>query len=224
MGRGEGGSHSVSITSLIFWVSLAAVSCAFKLAYIFYNQNLHEEAGSVCELFCERLRAADAYACPEIPPERVSASLILSARNGAEPNGLIPAPGRQRRGWDQLFLLEQPRFPALRPSLGGGAAVWDMRGGEFALKPFFSLCALPAAAQMLQAAGGELPQAGAAGESAGVRGAVAGGAAGPDRGAAGRTRFPLGQSQNRRCETRGRGVTVTVRPGRPPGACWGWIS
>ncbi|XP_009878391.1 PREDICTED: separin, partial [Charadrius vociferus] len=47
------------------------VSCAFKLAYIFYNQNLHEEASSVCELFCERLQAVDAYACPEIPPERL---------------------------------------------------------------------------------------------------------------------------------------------------------
>ncbi|NXS41301.1 ESPL1 protein, partial [Balaeniceps rex] len=47
------------------------VLCTFKLAYIFYNQNLHEEASSVCELFCQRLQAADAYACPEIPPERL---------------------------------------------------------------------------------------------------------------------------------------------------------
>ncbi|NXX14377.1 ESPL1 protein, partial [Podargus strigoides] len=46
-------------------------SCAFKLGYIFYNQNLPEEAGSVCEEFCERLQAADAYACPEVPPERL---------------------------------------------------------------------------------------------------------------------------------------------------------
>ncbi|XP_009705871.1 PREDICTED: separin-like, partial [Cariama cristata] len=47
------------------------VSCAFKLAYIFYNQNLHEEASSVCELLCKRLQTADPYACPEIPPERL---------------------------------------------------------------------------------------------------------------------------------------------------------
>ncbi|XP_075301770.1 separin isoform X2 [Opisthocomus hoazin] len=46
-------------------------SCAFKLAYIFYSQNLHEEASSVCQLFCKRLQTADAYACPEIPPERL---------------------------------------------------------------------------------------------------------------------------------------------------------
>ncbi|CAN0007802.1 unnamed protein product [Bubo scandiacus] len=47
------------------------VSCTFKLAYIFYNQNLHQEASSVCELFCQSLQAADAYACPEILPERL---------------------------------------------------------------------------------------------------------------------------------------------------------
>ncbi|NWH55627.1 ESPL1 protein, partial [Fregata magnificens] len=47
------------------------VLCTFKLAYIFYNQNLYEEASSVCELFCKRLQMADAYACPEIPPERL---------------------------------------------------------------------------------------------------------------------------------------------------------
>ncbi|XP_074670026.1 separin isoform X2 [Strix aluco] len=46
-------------------------SCTFKLAYIFYNQNLHQEASSVCELFCQSLQAADAYACPEILPERL---------------------------------------------------------------------------------------------------------------------------------------------------------
>ncbi|XP_072703553.1 separin isoform X1 [Ciconia boyciana] len=47
------------------------VSCTFKLAYIFYNQNLYEEASFVCELFCKRPQTADAYACPEIPPERL---------------------------------------------------------------------------------------------------------------------------------------------------------
>ncbi|NXW10706.1 ESPL1 protein, partial [Fregetta grallaria] len=46
-------------------------SCTFKLAYIFYNQNLHEEASSVCELFCKWAQTADAYASPEIPPERL---------------------------------------------------------------------------------------------------------------------------------------------------------
>ncbi|NXQ82068.1 ESPL1 protein, partial [Nyctibius grandis] len=46
-------------------------SCTFKLAYIFYNQSLYEEASSVCELLCERLQTADAYVCPEIPPEKL---------------------------------------------------------------------------------------------------------------------------------------------------------
>ena len=57
----------------------SAASCTFKLAYIFYNQNLHQEASSVCELFCQSLQAADAYACPEILPERVSVCLGLLA-------------------------------------------------------------------------------------------------------------------------------------------------
>ncbi|NXC78269.1 ESPL1 protein, partial [Anhinga anhinga] len=47
------------------------VLCVFKLAYVFYNQNLHEEASSVSELFCKGLEKADAYACLEIPPERL---------------------------------------------------------------------------------------------------------------------------------------------------------
>ncbi|KAM6039050.1 separin isoform 2-T2 [Chlamydotis macqueenii] len=46
-------------------------SCTFKLAYIFYNQNLHKEASSICEPLCKRLQTADAYACPEIPPEKL---------------------------------------------------------------------------------------------------------------------------------------------------------
>ncbi|NWS41443.1 ESPL1 protein, partial [Probosciger aterrimus] len=47
------------------------VACTFKLAYIFYNQNLHEEASSICEPLCKELQTLDAYACPEIPPERL---------------------------------------------------------------------------------------------------------------------------------------------------------
>ncbi|NXC43724.1 ESPL1 protein, partial [Penelope pileata] len=46
-------------------------SCTFKLAYIFYNQNLHEEASSISELFCKRLETMDAFRFPEIPPERL---------------------------------------------------------------------------------------------------------------------------------------------------------
>lgn len=207
-------------------LSLVAVSCTFKLAYIFYNQNLHEEASSVCELLCKWLQTADAYACPEIPPERVSACLMLLAKlNRTELNHLVPGPGEQRRGWEQLLLLEQPQFPAprssLRPGVEEGCGTGHGMEGfcsHWALKPV--LCGLPTAAQMLQAAGGKLPQAGAAGESPGMCGAVAGCAAGPDWGAAGRAHLPLGQSQNRCCETGGRGVTITVRPGGLPGA-WG---
>ncbi|NWV01560.1 ESPL1 protein, partial [Upupa epops] len=46
-------------------------SCVFQLAYMFYSQKCHAEASSICELFCQRLQAADAFACPEIPPERL---------------------------------------------------------------------------------------------------------------------------------------------------------
>ncbi|NWW92328.1 ESPL1 protein, partial [Rhynochetos jubatus] len=52
------------------YLDVAAV-CTFKLAYLFYNQNLHEEASSVCEPLYNRLQAADAYTYPEIPPERL---------------------------------------------------------------------------------------------------------------------------------------------------------
>ncbi|NXG58241.1 ESPL1 protein, partial [Hemiprocne comata] len=44
-------------------------SCTYRLACIFYNQNLHEEAISICELFCTTLQAADGSMCPETPPE-----------------------------------------------------------------------------------------------------------------------------------------------------------
>ncbi|NWH81005.1 ESPL1 protein, partial [Piaya cayana] len=44
------------------------VLCAFKLACIFYNQNLHEEASSFCELFCKKLQAEDACMCSETSP------------------------------------------------------------------------------------------------------------------------------------------------------------
>ncbi|XP_071585533.1 separin isoform X1 [Heliangelus exortis] len=46
-------------------------SCTFRLAYIFYNQNLHKEASSVCEIFCKGLQAADASMHGELPPERL---------------------------------------------------------------------------------------------------------------------------------------------------------
>uniref|UniRef100_A0A8B9CUE0 separase n=1 Tax=Anser brachyrhynchus TaxID=132585 RepID=A0A8B9CUE0_9AVES len=46
-------------------------SCTFKLAYIFYNQNLHEEASSVSELFCQTLETTDAYKYSEVPHERL---------------------------------------------------------------------------------------------------------------------------------------------------------
>ncbi|KAM9177083.1 separin [Mergus octosetaceus] len=45
--------------------------CTFKLAYIFYNQNLHEEASSISELFCRMLETTDSYKYPEIPHERL---------------------------------------------------------------------------------------------------------------------------------------------------------
>ncbi|XP_031458631.1 separin isoform X2 [Phasianus colchicus] len=46
-------------------------SCTFKLAYIFYSQNLHKEAGSISELFCKRLKEIDAFGFPEITPEKL---------------------------------------------------------------------------------------------------------------------------------------------------------
>ncbi|NWY07607.1 ESPL1 protein, partial [Nothoprocta ornata] len=46
-------------------------SCAFKLAYIFYNQNLHEEVVSLSKLFCRRLESTDISQYPEIAPEKL---------------------------------------------------------------------------------------------------------------------------------------------------------
>ncbi|NXA56987.1 ESPL1 protein, partial [Nothocercus julius] len=46
-------------------------SCTFKLAYIFYSQNLHKEVASLSKLFCERLESADVSQYPEIPPEKL---------------------------------------------------------------------------------------------------------------------------------------------------------
>ncbi|OXB79012.1 UNVERIFIED_CONTAM: hypothetical protein H355_004555 [Colinus virginianus] len=46
-------------------------SCTFKLAYIFYSQNLHEEASSISELLCKRLKSIDAFRFPEITPEKL---------------------------------------------------------------------------------------------------------------------------------------------------------
>uniref|UniRef100_A0A8C3LRZ9 separase n=1 Tax=Chrysolophus pictus TaxID=9089 RepID=A0A8C3LRZ9_CHRPC len=48
-----------------------SASCTFKLAYIFYSQNLHEEASSISELFCKRLKKIDAFGFPEITPEKL---------------------------------------------------------------------------------------------------------------------------------------------------------
>ncbi|XP_032063192.1 separin [Aythya fuligula] len=49
----------------------ATASCTFKLAYIFYNQNLHEEASSISELFCRMLETTDSYKYPEIPHDKL---------------------------------------------------------------------------------------------------------------------------------------------------------
>ncbi|CAM9940364.1 unnamed protein product [Bubo scandiacus] len=59
------------------------VSCTFKLAYIFYNQNLHQEASSVCELFCQSLQAADASRVSRDPPGE--AAQMLPAAGGKLP-------------------------------------------------------------------------------------------------------------------------------------------
>ncbi|NXJ86932.1 ESPL1 protein, partial [Trogon melanurus] len=44
-------------------------SCVYKLAYTFYERNLHPEAASICETFCQSLQATAASA--QIPPERL---------------------------------------------------------------------------------------------------------------------------------------------------------
>ncbi|NWX10974.1 ESPL1 protein, partial [Caloenas nicobarica] len=54
-------------------------SCTFKLAYIFYQQNLPEAAGAVCEPLCSSPCAADAYACLDLPPERLHKCFRLQA-------------------------------------------------------------------------------------------------------------------------------------------------
>ncbi|KAM6289136.1 LOW QUALITY PROTEIN: separin [Aegotheles albertisi] len=57
-------------------------SCTFRLAYIFYNQSLHQEAASICELFCTRLQAGDApEVSPEVSPERLHKCFRLQAES-----------------------------------------------------------------------------------------------------------------------------------------------
>lgn len=63
-------------THLQYSIFPSTASCTFKLAYIFYSQNLHKEASSVSELFCQRLKQIDAFRFPEIPPEKVSACVV----------------------------------------------------------------------------------------------------------------------------------------------------
>ncbi|NXA43839.1 ESPL1 protein, partial [Eudromia elegans] len=46
-------------------------SCTFKLAYIFYSQNLHQEVVSLSKLFCKKLESVDASQYVEIPPEKL---------------------------------------------------------------------------------------------------------------------------------------------------------
>ena len=117
------------------WVSLAAVSCTFKLAYLFYNQNLHEEASSVCELFCERLQTADAYACPEILPERVSACLLLLAETGLKRTVWSRCRGSKGEDGTRFCSWNSPNS-VLRglpfAQAGKGSAIRDMGGREFA--------------------------------------------------------------------------------------------
>lgn len=71
----------------------ATALCTFKLAYIFYNQNLHEEASSISELFCRMLETTDCYKYPEIPHERVSGVLPFSTQRGPKALSCGPVPG-----------------------------------------------------------------------------------------------------------------------------------
>ncbi|XP_061871449.1 separin [Colius striatus] len=48
-----------------------AACCTYRLAHVFYDKNLPEEASSICEPFCERLQAADVYTWPELSLERL---------------------------------------------------------------------------------------------------------------------------------------------------------
>lgn len=63
-------------THLQYSIFPSTASCTFKLAYVFYSQNLYKEASSVSELFCKRLKQIDAFRFPEIPPEKVSACVV----------------------------------------------------------------------------------------------------------------------------------------------------
>ncbi|KAK2510725.1 Espl1, partial [Columba guinea] len=56
-------------------------SCTYKLAYIFYHQQLPAAAGAVCEPLCASPCAADAFARPGVPPDRLKAD---AAKQGNE--------------------------------------------------------------------------------------------------------------------------------------------
>ncbi|XP_065515782.1 separin isoform X3 [Lathamus discolor] len=83
----------------------ATVSCTFKLAYIFYSQNLHEEASSICEPLCKGLQALDAYACPEIPAERLHKCFRLQV----ESHRKLGCPGRAMACVEQWLLALRGR-------------------------------------------------------------------------------------------------------------------
>uniref|UniRef100_A0A8V5GRR5 separase n=1 Tax=Melopsittacus undulatus TaxID=13146 RepID=A0A8V5GRR5_MELUD len=81
------------------------VSCTFKLAYIFYSQNLHEEASSICEPLCKGLQALDAYECPEIPAERLHKCFRLQV----ESHRKLGWPGRALASVEQWLLALRGR-------------------------------------------------------------------------------------------------------------------
>ncbi|KAM9368190.1 LOW QUALITY PROTEIN: separin [Phaethornis superciliosus] len=87
-------------------------SCAFRLAYIFYNQNLHKEASSVCEIFCTGLQAADASVHGEIPSERLHKCFRLrveSYRKLGQLEGALECVGQWLavlQGWPGELLAE----------------------------------------------------------------------------------------------------------------------
>ncbi|KAK2514457.1 Espl1 [Columba livia] len=54
-------------------------SCTYKLAYIFYHQQLPAAAGAVCEPLCASPCAADAFARPGVPPDRLHKCFRLQA-------------------------------------------------------------------------------------------------------------------------------------------------
>lgn len=142
----------------------------------------------------------------------------VQPRNNEDLNNIIT----NRRVWSQCQESEGGDGTRLFPRSDPAFRLWrcgaDAEGRGFAPRRVANPSSVfPAAAQVLQAAGGVSAQAGPAGGGPGERGALAVGAAGPRRRAAARAPRPLDPAQDGRGQTGSRGAAAAVRARRERG-------